>query len=46
MVGRAVLNPLDYRPAVRALFRALDRWVADDAPLTFLCSGLIRKRQA
>jgi hypothetical protein len=28
MVGRAVLNPLDYRPAVRALFRALDRWVA------------------
>jgi hypothetical protein len=31
MVGRAVLNPLDYRPAVRALFRALDRWVADDA---------------
>jgi alpha/beta hydrolase family protein len=31
MVGRAVLNPLDYRPAVRALFRALDRWVADEA---------------
>lgn len=31
MVGRAVLNPLDYRPVVRALFRALDRWVADDA---------------
>jgi hypothetical protein len=31
MVGRAVLNPLDYRPAVRALFRALDRWVAEDA---------------
>lgn len=29
MVGRAALNPLDYRPAVRALFRALDRWVAD-----------------
>jgi Alpha/beta hydrolase domain len=26
-VGRAPLNPLDYRPAVRALFRALDRWV-------------------
>jgi hypothetical protein len=31
MVGRAVLNPLDYRPAVRALFQALDRWIADDA---------------
>ena len=31
MVGRAALNPLDYRPAVRALFRALDRWVAEDA---------------
>jgi hypothetical protein len=30
MVGRAALNPLDYRPAVRALFRALDRWVVDD----------------
>jgi Alpha/beta hydrolase domain len=30
MVGRAVLNPLDYRPTVRALFRALDRWVTDD----------------
>lgn len=30
MVGRAALNPLDYRPAVRALFRALDRWVTDD----------------
>ena len=29
MVGRAALNPLDYRPAVRALFRALDRWVSD-----------------
>ena len=29
MVGRAPLNPLDYRPAVRALFRALDRWVTD-----------------
>jgi len=29
MVGRAALNPLDYRPAVRALFRALDRWVVD-----------------
>jgi hypothetical protein len=31
MVGRAVLNPLDYRPTVRALFRALDRWVVEDA---------------
>jgi len=30
MVGRAVLNPLNYSPAVRALFRALDRWVVDD----------------
>jgi hypothetical protein len=30
MVGRAVLNPLNYGPAVRALFRALDRWVVDD----------------
>ncbi|HYM25685.1 MAG TPA: alpha/beta hydrolase domain-containing protein [Vicinamibacterales bacterium] len=29
MVGRAALNPLDYRPVVRALFRALDRWVVD-----------------
>jgi hypothetical protein len=31
MIGRAVLNPLNYSPAVRALFRALDRWVVDDA---------------
>jgi hypothetical protein len=30
MVGRAVLNPLNYAPAVRALFRALDLWVTDD----------------
>ena len=29
LVGRAALNPLDYRPTVRALFRALDRWVTD-----------------
>jgi len=29
MVGRAVLNPLNYSPATRALFRALDRWVAE-----------------
>ena len=32
MVGRAALNPLNYSPVVRALFRALDRWVADEAP--------------
>lgn len=31
MVGRAALNPLDYRPVVRALFRSLDRWVVEDA---------------
>jgi hypothetical protein len=31
MVGRAPLNPLDYRPAVRALFHALDRWIEEDA---------------
>jgi alpha/beta hydrolase family protein len=31
MVGRAVLNPLNYSFATRALFRALDRWVVDDA---------------
>src|SRR5262249_4455577 len=31
MVGRAALNPLNYSPAVRALMRALDRWVVDDA---------------
>ena len=30
MIGRALLNPLNYSPAVRALFRALDRWVVDD----------------
>src|SRR5882724_2532960 len=30
MTGRALLNPLNYSPAVRALFRALDRWVTDD----------------
>ncbi len=30
MTGRAALNPLNYSPAVRALFRALDRWVTDD----------------
>jgi hypothetical protein len=29
LVGLAPLNPLDYRPVVRALFHALDRWVAD-----------------
>jgi hypothetical protein len=31
LVGRAALNPLNYSPAVRALFRALDRWVVEDA---------------
>jgi hypothetical protein len=31
MVGRAALNPLNYSPATRALFRALDRWVVEDA---------------
>ena len=30
MVGRAALNPLNYAPAVRALFRALDEWAAGD----------------
>ena len=30
MTGRAMLNPLNYSPAVRALFRALDRWIVDD----------------
>jgi hypothetical protein len=30
LVGRAVLNPLNYSPVVRALFRALDCWVVDD----------------
>src|SRR4051812_23259365 len=30
MVGRAALNPLNYSPIVRALFRALDRWVVED----------------
>jgi len=30
MIGRAALNPLNYSPATRALFRALDRWVVDD----------------
>jgi hypothetical protein len=29
MVGRAALNPLNYSAAVRALFRALDRWVVE-----------------
>lgn len=30
LVGKAVQNPLDTRPVVRALFQAMDRWVADD----------------
>jgi hypothetical protein len=29
LLGLAALNPLDYRPVVRALFAALDRWVVD-----------------
>jgi hypothetical protein len=29
LVGRALQNPLDTRPVVRALFQAMDRWVAD-----------------
>ncbi len=28
-VGRADMNPLVYTPVIRALFRALDRWVAE-----------------
>jgi hypothetical protein len=32
MVGRALLNPLNYSPAVRALYRALDRWIVDEVP--------------
>ncbi len=28
-VGQADMNPLVYTPVIRALFRALDRWVAD-----------------
>ncbi len=27
LVGRAVMNPLDYRPVVRALFQAMNEWV-------------------
>ena len=30
MTGRAMLNPLNYSFATRALFRALDRWIVDD----------------
>ncbi len=30
MVGRAALNPLNYSSAVRALFRALDRWASEN----------------
>lgn len=32
LVGLAALNPLDYRPVVRALFAAIDRWVVDGVP--------------
>ena len=28
-VGRANMNPLVYTPVIRALFRALDRWITD-----------------
>jgi hypothetical protein len=28
-VGRADMNPLDYTPVIRALFKALDAWVVD-----------------
>jgi hypothetical protein len=28
-VGRADMNPLDYNPVIRALFKALDAWVTD-----------------
>jgi hypothetical protein len=30
LVGQAIQNPLDTRPVMRALFQAMDRWVADD----------------
>jgi Alpha/beta hydrolase domain len=29
-IGRADMNTLVYTPVIRALFRAMDRWVADD----------------
>jgi Alpha/beta hydrolase domain len=29
LVGLAALNPLDYRPVVRALFAAMDEWVSE-----------------
>ncbi|HWW88711.1 MAG TPA: alpha/beta hydrolase domain-containing protein [Vicinamibacterales bacterium] len=29
--GLAALNPLDYRPVIRALFAAMDRWVSEGA---------------
>jgi hypothetical protein len=29
LVGQALQNPLDTRPVMRALFQAMDRWVAD-----------------
>ncbi|MEP7116774.1 MAG: alpha/beta hydrolase domain-containing protein, partial [Acidobacteriota bacterium] len=31
-VGQAAMNPLVYAPVIRALFRALDQWVADGIP--------------
>jgi hypothetical protein len=30
LLGQALQNPLDTRPVMRALFNAMDRWVADD----------------
>lgn len=30
-LGRASMNPLEIAPVIRALFRAMDRWVSDDA---------------
>jgi hypothetical protein len=30
LAGLANLNPLDYRPVVRALFSAMDQWVTED----------------
>lgn len=30
LVGQAVQNPLDTRPVMRALFRAMDAWVSED----------------
>ena len=32
LAGQAPMNPLDYAAPIRALVRALDRWVVDDVP--------------